>query len=36
MSSKKTCPVCGFTAHAICSDGNGWTYTCERCGAIFE
>ena len=33
--SVKTCPECGFIAHALCSSGNQWKYVCERCGTIF-
>lgn len=32
----KTCPICGFIAHPLCSiDGQYWKYTCERCGRVF-
>lgn len=33
---KETCPHCGFVAHKLCRDDNGyWKYVCERCGSIF-
>lgn len=32
----KTCPLCGYTARALCSqDGMYWKYICERCKHTF-